>query len=652
MKFVAALLVSLLLIADATAVTREERGNLILENIPAPDAERAATLDAYLDGRNASFVDWLPDGSMLVSTRFGDTAQLHRVRQPLGSREQITFDTEPITAASAPQTGGAPGFVFLRDQGGNENAQIFYRDLTTRTTRRLTDGQSRNASAVWSRDGRRVAYTSTARDGVSYDLYIADVLENAAPRFVMNGMSKTWFALDWSVDDSKLLVLNYRSINESYLFIADAITGSLTPVDAGNNRVGIRAARFAPDGRYIYLISDRDSEFARLRRVDTVLDEVAILTERIPWDIASFDVSPDGRYVAFVANVDGYSRLTILDQINQSEISPPLADVQISNLAFDRTGKRLALSVESALEPRDVYVLEVEKNALERWTQSETGAVDSRRFVPAELVRYASFDRANGKQREIPAFVFRPSTPGPHPVVIELHGGPEAQYTPGHSPFTQFLVNEIGAVVIAPNIRGSSGYGKSYLQLDNGMLREDAIKDIGSLLVWIGLQPDLDRERVVVMGGSYGGYLTLASLVHYSDRLRGGINTVGISNFITFLENTSAYRRDLRRAEYGDEREPRMRAFLRRISPLTNAERIQRPLLIVQGLNDPRVPASESAQMVGLLRARGGEVWYLAAKDEGHGFRKKANRDIYLETVSTFLTTILKTKPAPNAPPQ
>ncbi|MEZ5515349.1 MAG: prolyl oligopeptidase family serine peptidase [Steroidobacteraceae bacterium] len=622
---------------DAAAVTREERGNLILEDIPATDTAQVAALDAYLAGRSATFVDWLPDGSMLVNTRFGDTAQLHRVREPLGARLQLTFGREPVATASAPRTGAAQGFVYLRDRGGDENAQIHYLDLASGASQLVTDGKSRNTAAVWSRDGRRIAYASNARDGVSYDIYIADVPSTIAPRLLMNGMGKTWFVLDWSLDDSKLLVLNYVSINESYLFLADAVTGTLTPLDAAKEPVGIRTARYAPDGRHVYVVSDQGAEFAQLRRVDTSLGDVTVLTERIPWDIEAFDISPDGRYVAFVANADGLSRLTILDQTTQAEISPPLADVQIGNLAFDRTGKRLALSVESATAPRDVFVLDVEKNALSRWTQSETGPVDTRQFVAAELVRFPTFDRINGKLREIPAFVFRPSTPGPHPVVIDFHGGPEGQYTPGYSPFTQYLVNELGAVVIGPNIRGSSGYGKSYLKLDNGMLREDAVKDIGSLLVWIGQQPDLDRKRVLVMGGSYGGYLALTSLMNYGDRLRGGVNTVGISNFITFLENTAAYRRDLRRAEYGDEREPRMRTFLRRISPLTNAERITRPLLIVQGLNDPRVPANESAQMVGMIRARGGEVWYLAAKDEGHGFRKQSNRDVYLQTVASFL---------------
>jgi dipeptidyl aminopeptidase/acylaminoacyl peptidase len=310
---------------------------------------------------------------------------------------------------------------------------------------------------------------------------------------------------------------------------------------------------------------------------------------------------------------------------------------RVSQLRFDRNGKRLAFSAESAQSPRDVYVYDLDRNVIERWTQSEVGLVDANNFVAPELVRYPTFDR-----RMISAYVYRPRTTGPHPVVINIHGGPEGQYQPVFDPFIQFMVQELGIAVIAPNVRGSAGYGKSFLKLDNGALREDSVKDIGSLIVWIGLQPAFDRERVFVMGASYGGYMVLASLAAYSDRLRGGIDHVGISNFVTFLNNTSAYRRHLRRAEYGDERDPRMRAFLSRISPLNRVNAIRRPLLVAQGLNDPRVPASESEQMVALLRSKGGEVWYLLAKDEGHGFRKKSNRDFFHETVAQFLERLKK----------
>ena len=283
------------------------------------------------------------------------------------------------------------------------------------------------------------------------------------------------------------------------------------------------------------------------------------------------------------------------------------------------------------------------RTPLERWTRSEAGPVDTNTFVAPELVHYPTWDRVARR----PAHAIRLSLLAEErrariPVLINIHGGPESQYRPGYEPFFQFLVNELGYAVIAPNVRGSSGYGKSFLKLDNGVLREDSVKDIGALLVWIGVQPMLDRERVVVMGGSYGGYMTLASLVSYSDRLRGGVDVVGISNFNTFLNNTSAYRRDLRREEYGDERDPKMRAFFSRISPFNNSTSIRRPLLVVQGLNDPRVPASESEQMVARVRANGGEAWYLAAKDEGHGFRKKSNRDFYLETTAMFLEKLAK----------
>ena len=239
------------------------------------------------------------------------------------------------------------------------------------------------------------------------------------------------------------------------------------------------------------------------------------------------------------------------------------------------------------------------------------------------------------------AYVYRPST-APCPVVIYVHGGPEDQYRPVWDPFVQYLVRELGYAVVAPNVRGSSGYGKSFLALDNGVLREDAVRDIGSLLVWIGAQPAFDRAHVAVMGASYGGYMTLASLVSYGERLSGGVDAMGISNFVTFLRNTAPYRRDLRREEYGDERDPAMRTFLDRISPLSNAGRIRKPLLVVQGLNDARVPASESEQLVWRVRAGGGEVWYLIAKDEGHGFRNKGNHDVYLQTAAAFLMKLAK----------
>jgi dipeptidyl aminopeptidase/acylaminoacyl peptidase len=630
--------------ARAPTPVHQERGNLVLEGIPALDAPLAARLERYLHARQATFLDWLPDGGMLIGTRFAEVEQLHRLAAPLAMREQLTFLNEPITVARAPQVAGAEGFAYLADQGGDENAQVYYYRLADHSTRLVSDGKSLHGSPTWSKDGKRIAFYGNDRDGVSFDVYVADMGAGAAPpRLLVGGHDETWYPLDWSTDDQKLLVMKYLSISESYLYLADVASGAVTPLDKSNRKVGIRAARFAADGRGVYVVSDEDGEFAQLHDVDSVTHQSRKLTAHIPWDIESFDASSDGRYLAYVANEDGRSRLTVVDNEHKLELAPPnIPDGHIYDVKFDRAGRRLGFSAESAQTPRDAYVYDPASNKTERWTRSELGPVDATTFVPADLIRYPTWDRADGKPRMISAYLYQPRKPGPHPVVINIHGGPESQYRPDFDAFTQFLVNELGYVVIAPNVRGSAGYGKEFLALDNGLLREDAVRDIGSLLVWIGLQRDLNRDRVVVMGGSYGGYMALASLAAYNDRLRGGIDVVGITNFVSFLSGTSAYRRDLRRAEYGDERDPKMRGYLSRISPLTNAASIRRPLLVVQGLNDPRVPPSESQQLVARIRADGGEVWYLAAKDEGHGFHKKANRDFYMQTAAMFLERMAK----------
>jgi len=617
------------------APQRRESGGLIFDGVPPPDPQLAAELARYQQSRGATFLDWLPDGSMLIATRFGETDQVHRVAAPLAMREQLTFYDDPISWGRAAKRG--MGFVFLKDQDGDENAQVYYQPGAG-PARQLTHGNFIHGSTVWAHDGKRVAFYGNDRDSLSYDVYLADVTSAAAPRLLVGGGDDTWYPLDWSPDDSTLLVWKYLSISESYLYLADVASGTLTPVDQTPRKAGIRMAKFAPDGRGVYVVTDEDGEFAQLKFKDPVTHESRRVTPDIPWDVEEFDVSADGRYVAYVVNEDGRSRLTVLDTPMKLALVPEgLPEGRIGNPRFDPTGHKLAMSVDGATSPRDVYVYDLERQALTRWTRSEAGPIDMSTLVAPELVRFPTWDRVGGHPRMLSAYVYRPRGSTPAPVVIDIHGGPEAQYRPEWAPFVQFMVNELGYAVVAPNVRGSSGYGKSFLALDNGVLREDAVRDIGSLLVWIGAQPGFDRERAVVMGGSYGGYMALASLVNYGDRLRGGIDVAGISNFVTFLRNTSAYRRDLRRAEYGDERDTAMRVFLDRISPLTNASRIRKPLLVVAGINDPRVPVSESEQLVWRVRSAGGEVWYLVAQNEGHGFRKKTNRDEYLLTAASFL---------------
>ena len=637
--------------AVAPPPPRIERGNLVLEGVPPHSPRVLETLDGWLSGRGATFRDFLPDGSLLISTRFGEVEQVHRVATPMGMREQLTFGAEPVGALSAsPRADG--GFVFARDRGGDENAQLFRYRPQERSLQRLTDGRSRHSGAVWSRDGKKLAFAGNARDGILTDIYIVEFPADGtgaetpptAPRLAVASQGENWAPVDWSVDGTQVLLLATSSVTDARLYIADVASGAFRQLPlggaAGKNgpRTGIGTARFSVDGRGVWFTADLGGEFQHLRYLDLADSSLRTLTADVPWDIEDLEPGPDGRWLAYIANVDGYGKLSLLDLGAARTVQPVgLPAGLVSGLRFDRTGTRLGMTVESAQSPRDAWVVDLARGDATRWTASESGPIDPAKLVPAELVRYPTWDRTQGSVRRIPAFVYRPRGPGPHPVVIDIHGGPEGQSRPGYSAWIQYLVNELGYAVVQPNVRGSTGYGRSFTMLDNGRLREDSVRDIGALLVWVAAQPDLDQGRVVVSGGSYGGYMVLASMVAFGDRLRGGIDIVGISNFVTFLTNTAAYRRDLRRVEYGDERDPSMRAFLQRISPLTRADAIRKPLLVVQGLNDPRVPASESEQLVARVRANGTEVWYVAARDEGHGFRKKSNRDFDLRTRATFL---------------
>ena len=362
------------------------------------------------------------------------------------------------------------------------------------------------------------------------------------------------------------------------------------------------------------------------------------LTSHIPWNVEQISLSGDGRHLAFVVNEGGLSKLHLYD--TRTRRARPVAGIpagRVGGLAFARKAPVLALSLLGATRTGDAYTYDLRSRKLTRWTQSEMGGLDPASLVAPTLVEYETFDRA-----KIPAFYYRPKGSGPFPVVIAIHGGPEGQARPRFNPLTQLLAAEAGIAVLEPNVRGSDGYGKTYLTLDNGAKREDSVKDIGALLDWIGQQKELDAGRVAVVGGSYGGYMVLASLVHFGERIRAGVDVVGISHFVTFLENTAEYRRDLRRAEYGDERDPQMRKLLDSIAPLNHVDKIRSALFVAQGANDPRVPASESEQIVRAVRKSGHDVWYMVAPDEGHGFKKKVNRDTYTLLAVLFLEKHLK----------
>jgi dipeptidyl aminopeptidase/acylaminoacyl peptidase len=609
--------------------------NLVVDGIPEIPAELKADVGRYLEFRSAVFNSWHPEKrEMLITTRFADATQLHHVKMPGGDRRQLTFLPEPVAGGSfRPKSGEF--IIFLQDVGGGEFYQLYRYEPDSGKITLLTDGKSRNTGARWAESGRHIAHTSTKRNGKDNDIYVMDPAKPESSRMVLQVEGGGWSVQDWSPDEKTLLVGEYISINESRIYLVDIAKGTkelITPKT--DEKISYSQAQFARDGKSIFVATDKDSEFQRLQRFDFEKRQFTVLTKDIPWDVDEFDLSKDGRTIAFITNEDGVGVLHLMDARSGKELKVPKLPLGIpTNLSWHENSQDLAFNMTSAKSPFDVYSLDVKSGKVERWTESETGGLNTSTFVEPQLVKLKSFDGT-----PISAFVYRPDPqkfPGKRPVILSIHGGPESQSRPGFQARNNYYLNELGVGIVYPNVRGSAGYGKTFLTLDNGFKREDSVKDIGAIIESLQKDPAFDAKKIAVMGGSYGGYMVLASLTHFPEQIKCGVDVVGISNFLTFLKNTQDYRRDLRRAEYGDERDEKMREFLEKISPTTNVRKIKSPLFVVQGKNDPRVPVTESEQMVKAIRDHGQTVWYLMAKDEGHGFAKKKNNDFQ------FLATIL-----------
>ena len=615
--------------------------SLVVEGVPAIPGAMADTAGRYGAYRSAAVVDWHPtERSVLINTRFAETPQLHLVGMPGGERRQLTFFQDAVRLGRFHPNGG-DYIVFSKDVGGGEWYQLYRYDLATASITLLTDGKSRNTLGPWSARGDEIAYTSTRRAGKDTDLWVMNPADPKSDHLLTQLSGGGWEPLDWSPDDSKILLLEEISINESYLWLVDTKTGekkSFTPREA-KEKVSYGEGRFSKDGKGIFITTDKDSEFHRLAYIDLATKQHQYLTDKIPWDVETFDLSHDGQRIAFVTNQNGLSVLWDFNTSTRGILHEhkSLPSGVIGAVRWHLNGHDLAFMLTNSQGPGDVYSEDVTTGRLERWTNSET-AVATKDFPPAELVEWKSFD---GKL--ISGFLYHPPAKftGKRPVLVIIHGGPEGQSLPTFLGRYNYLLNELGIALFYPNVRGSTGYGKSFTLLDNGFLREDTYKDINSLFDWIAAQPGLDAARIGVMGGSYGGHMTLAVSTFYSDRIRCSVDIVGMSNLVTFLEHTEAYRRDLRRVEYGDERDPQMREFLERIAPMNNIAKIEKPMLVIAGKNDPRVPVSESDQIVAALEKQGTPVWYIMAKDEGHGFQKKPNQDYQFYAVVEFLQKFL-----------
>lgn len=615
--------------------------NLVVEGVPSPPLSLVQEIERYTEFRSASFEDWHPERrEMLMGTRFADSSQIHFLKAPGGARTQLTFYNDTANGAQFQPIHGKT-FIFSKDKGGNEFFQKYQYDMESKQTSLISDGKARNTGGVWSCDGTRYIYSSTRRNGADVDLYIYD--QNGSPneRMLAQLSGGGWEALDWSPDDKTLLATEYISANESYLWLIDTTSGAKTALTPRDNKVKVAysGGQFSKDGRGVYVATDKDSEFQRLAYIDLSSHSYRFITSDIPWDVEQFDLSWDGKKIAAVMNEDGLSKLHLFAAETGSELPlPKLPEGQVSRVAWHKNNKDLAFDIDNARSPGDIYSLDTSTGIVERWTESETGDINTDAFSEPRLVHWKSFDGL-----ALSAFLFMPpkTFTGKRPVIVNIHGGPESQWRPYFLGRYNYLIHELGVAFICPNVRGSTGYGKSFSLMDNGFNRENSYKDIGALLDWIKQQPELDGDRIMITGGSYGGNMTLATSMLYADKIRCSLDIVGPSNLVTSLEHTQAYRRDLRRAEYGDERDPKMREYLLSIAPATHPDKIKKPLFVVQGKNDPRVPASESEQMVAAIRKTGTPVWFLMANDEGHGFGKKKNRDYLFYTTVEFIQKYL-----------
>jgi dipeptidyl aminopeptidase/acylaminoacyl peptidase len=628
--------------------------NLMADGIPAIAQAIADKVALYTDFRGHTFVGWHPvQRSMLVRHREegANLAQIYWLKSPGGQLERLTDFADTVSAASfAPKHGNY--LVFARDAGGNEATQVFRMDLDTRQSTLLSNPQERSAY-TWSRRGDRILLESvpldkTAQGGTRNQVFttltLVDPMKPESRSKLVELPGGGWGSFQFTHDDATLVAQQYRTPNDSDVFLIDAKTGLREKIlpQPGSTAARYSGFEWSKDNQRLFLTTNSRGEFSELAVYDRRDKSLTVLSHAIPWDVENFSLSADGQRLMAVVNNNGRDEMHFFDATTGKELARP--DLGAGSIGggewHNAQHSLLAFSLNSPQSPGDVYSLDTKTGTTERWTVAgAAGGVQPETFVSPELVQIKSFDGLN-----ISGWLYLPDPakfPGKRPVLVNFHGGPAGQSTFRFMGRYNYFLNEMGVAVLLPNVRGSMGYGKTFVDLDNGFKRKDSVKDGGAFLNWVATHPRLDAKRIVVSGGSYGGYMSLATAADYSPLIRGAIDVVGISNFVTFLNNTESYRRDLRRVEYGDERDPAMRAFQEKIAPLNNASSITVPLFVVQGKNDPRVPFTEAQQIVSAVRKNGVPVWYLLADNEGHGFRRKANADFEFYSTVRFLEKTL-----------
>lgn len=589
---------------------------------------RTYSIARFLNTRSATAPAFSPDGRHIAFlSDITGVIQLWQVPVNGGWPEQLTFTDDRVMRALYAHH--ADEIVFGMDNGGNERQQI-YRLRDGDVTVIAEDPAVMHTLGAISPDDRQVAFVDNRRNPAYFDAYTAN-LDGTNERRVYEQDGSN-FVTDWSPDGRSLLIMRRTGSLDADLYLLDLASGEATHLTPHSPPVTYEQAQFAPDSRSIYLITDHESEYNRAARMDLDTRRLEFLSED-DHDVDWLRLSPDGHRLALVRNVDGYGRgHVIMLTTGESKPIPEIPPGVVMEPAWSHDSRLVTFTFSGPKDNTNIWVWDIDRETCRHVTHVPAGGIPRDVFVAPELVYARSFDG-----REIPAFLYTPRATHP-PVVVSVHGGPEGQAQPLFSPVTQYFVNR-GYAVLTPNVRGSIGYGRTYTHLDDVEKRMDSVADLDAIARWLRDSGLVDGDRMAVMGGSYGGFMVLATLTTYPDLWAAGVDIVGIANFETFLQNTSAYRRHWRIPEYGDP--DRDAELLRRISPINHMDRIAAPLIVIHGDNDPRVPLSEAEQVVEAVRRRGLRVEFLRFADEGHGIVRLANKLAAYGAIAKFLDTHL-----------
>jgi len=613
--------------------------NLEVVGVPPVPASLVSDVAPYTQAYGLPLADWDPVKREIWLKGLSSMTWISKVKAPGANPDNSSIY---IQSPGIYDVYFQPQYKYLaytKDTDGNETFQLYLYEINGGDSKQLSDGKSRNTEPVWSNAGDQIVYSSSPLGADGVNLRVLNPFEPKTDRLLVQSSGSYLKAFAWSPDDKQVVFCDFLSNTTSTLWLIDVSSGNKVLLSPRTDEAeSYDYPQFTKDGKGVLVRTDHGSDVRRIARIDLASRKITYVPSGSRWDVDEFQLSPDGKTIAFTTNEDGISRLHLFDVITSKEAPAPIIPLGvISDLKWHSNSTDLGFNFKSPRGANDVYAIRLPPLKADLWAKSVSDGVDPEKFALPELIHWTTFDN-----RSLSAFLYRPPVKftGKRPVIIDIHGGPEEQYRPIFGYEHNYFLNELGVVKIYPNVRGSSGYGKKFLKLDNGLLREDAVKDIGALLDWIKTQPDLDADRVMIEGASYGGYLALSTAYAYSDRIRGTISDSGISNLATFVARTEGWRRGLQRSEFGDERDPKTKQFMERIAPLNNANKIKKPLLLIQGQNDPRVPVGEMTTLVAATKQHI-PVWYVLAKNEGHGFTQLNNRNYRLYATILFVKEFL-----------